>query len=162
MQKKFSLFFITMVLFFMESVLLSRFSFNGAVLPLIFTFGLTMSVLGRDSEVIFLALLVGFLADIYSSHLFGLNMLLNLYFFLALNVLKNRLRQDNNLLMASVMALTTFLRFSLHFGINRLTGLGQQFGPVPILTLMVLLLGIPFLIVTRRSLKIRGHRVRLT
>ncbi|MFB0957845.1 MAG: rod shape-determining protein MreD [Clostridiaceae bacterium] len=161
MRKKFKLLLVTILLFFLETQL-ARFRWNGVALPLTFTFGLAMAVVGDEWDAIFMALVTGFLGDLYSTHLFGLNMLLNLYVFLGIHMGKSYLRQEKNLLMAVVMAGAAFLRYTLHYGINALTGLPQTFRPIPLLSLMVLVLGLPFLLVIRRLYLVNVRKTRLT
>ena len=150
MLKKFILILLTVFLFFIETVILSRFPWNGVTIPLVMIFGLAVAVASDEWDSILMALLVGFLVDMYSNHLFGLNMLINLYVFLGLNQIKTHLRQEKNWLMALVMAATALIRYLIHFGVNYLTGLPQEPRVIPILTMMVLILGVPTLYLTRK------------
>ncbi len=161
MMKKLILFLITIGLFFIESVMLTNLTWNGAALPLTLVFGLAVAVVSDEWDAIFMAILTGFLADLYTNHLFGINMLLNLHVFLALHFGKNYLRQEKNVLMAVVMGAAAFLRYGLLFGLNSLTGLKGNFGRVPVLGMMVLAASIPMLILTRRLFKKHAKRNRL-
>lgn len=161
MRKKIILLFITLALFFIESFFLTRFTWNGVALPLTFAFGLAVAVVSDEWDTIFMALATGFLTDMYSNHLFGINMLLNLYVFLGIHFGKNYLRHEKNILMAVVIGAAAFLRFGLHFGLNSLTGLSGSFNRVPILSMMVLVLAIPLLVLARRVFKKTVRRNRL-
>lgn len=160
MLKKSILILLTIFLFFIESVILSRFPWNGVTMPLVLTFGLAVSVASDEWDTIIMALLVGFLVDMYSNHLFGLNMLINLYVFLGLNQVKSYLRQEKNWLMALIMAAAALLRCLVHFGVNYLTGLPQDVRVIPVLTLMVLILGVPTLFLTRKLFIRQQKRTR--
>ncbi len=161
MLKKFILFLLTIALFFIESVILTRFTWNGVTVPLVLTFGLAVAVASDEWDAIFMALIVGFLSDLYSNHLFGLSMLINLYVFLGLNQMKSYLRQEKNWLMALTMAAAALIRYLVHYGINHLTGLPQTIRPVPILAFLVLILGAPVLFLTRQLFKRHQKKVRL-
>lgn len=150
MIKKIKLLLILIALFYAESVILSRFPWDGTVLPLTFAAGAAIAIVSDEWDAIFAALTVGFFADLYTNHLFGINMLLNLYTFLGLFWIKAHLRQEKNWLMALVMAAAAFIRYGLHFALNLFTGLPQTFAPVPRLTVLVLLAGMPLLILIRR------------
>lgn len=160
MLNRFIVIIIAFVLFFVESVILSQFAWNGVTLPLTFAFGLCVAVAGDEWNAIILGLVSGLFADLYSNHLFGLSLLLNMYLFLGVNFGKKYLRHDKNWLMAVVMALAAFLRYALHYLINRVTGLEGSFLPVPILALMVGLLAMVLLPLTRRRLSAKTRRVR--
>ena len=161
MFKKLILLLVTVALFFIESIFLTRFTWSGVTLPLTFAFGLTVAVVSDEWDTIFIALLTGFLADSYTNHLFGINMLLNLYVFLGLHFGKNYLRHEKNVLMAVVMGAAAFIRYGLLFALNQLTGQSGNFNRVPILAIMVLLAAIPLLILTRRLFKQHVRRNRL-
>lgn len=161
MVKKIRLLLITLAVFFLEAMVLARFPWNGVTLPLTFAFGLAVAIVGDEWDTIVLALAAGFLADIYTNHLFGINMLLNLHVYLAVHFGKKYLRQEKNVLMAVVMGAAAFVRYGLQFGLNQLTGLSGDFKRVPILALLVLFAGIPLLILTRRLFKQHVRRNRL-
>lgn len=150
MVKKIKLLLVLIALFFVESVFLASVPWNGTVAPLVFTAGLAVSVVSDEWDTILAALVTGFLADLYTTHFFGVNMLLNLYAFLGLYWIKGHLRQEKNWLMAVVMAALALVRFGVHFLFNHFTGLPQTFAAVPRLTLMVLVMALPLLILTRR------------
>ena len=161
MYKKMLILLVTIALFFVESVFLTRFTWSGVTLPLTFAFGLAVAVVGDEWDTIFIALVTGFLADSYTNHLFGINMLLNLYIFLGLHFGKNYLRHEKNILMAIVMGAAAFIRFGLLFGLNAVTGLMGNSNRVPILTMLVLIAAIPVLLMTRRILRKQLPRTRL-
>lgn len=160
MVKKIKLLLVLIALFFVESVFLASVPWNGTVAPLVFTAGLAVSVVSDEWDTILAALVTGFLADLYTTHFFGVNMLLNLYVFLALYWIKGHLRQEKNWLMAVVMTALALIRYSLHFLLNHFTGLPQNFAAVPRLTLMALLMALPILILTRRFLTYQSRTAR--
>lgn len=158
MPKKFVLFVIATLLFFVESIILTGFTWYEVSLPLTFAFGLAWAVVGDEWDALFLGLLTGLFADIYASRLFGINMLLNMLTFLALYFGKKYLRHEKNWIMIIVMGLATFLRYGLHYLLNLAVGLTQTFQRVPVLAFMVMLLALILLPMARRLQKKLGKR----
>lgn len=161
-MKRIYLVLITLTLFLIETMLLGRFPVADTILPLTFAFGLAVAVVGDQWDALLMGLLTGFLMDVYTNHLFGINMLLNLYLFLGMVFLKKYLRHEKNLLMAVVMGGATLVRFFIHYGLNFITGAHSDWYRVPILALMVLVLGVPLLFLTRRFYRLLKKHHHLT
>ncbi len=149
MPKRFILFVIAALLFFVESIILSGFSWYEVSLPLTFAFGLAWAVVGDEWDAIFLGLLTGFYADMYTTQLFGINMLLNMLIFLGIHFGKKYLRHEKNWIMIICMGLAAFIRYGLHFALNLATGLTQDFKRVAVLALMVMILAVILLPLSR-------------
>lgn len=157
MPKKLILFVITTLLFFLDSTILP--SISWFAISLTFAFGLAWSAVGTEWDALFLALVTGFFADINTNHLFGINMLLNMFTFLGLYYGKKYLRHEKNWIMIVFMGLATFLRYGLHYLLNMVTGLSQSFQKVPERALMVMALAVFLLPLVRRLQNRLGKRV---
>ena len=149
MMKKMLLLITTLLLFFIESILLTKFAVRGVTIPLTFIFGLAVSVVSDEWDALFMGILTGFLADMYSPNLYGLHMLLNLWIFYGVVTVSKLLRRDRNFLMALLIALFATLKYSLYFIIMKLAGLVVILNNVLILAFMVLVVGFFLLILTR-------------
>ncbi|PKK40252.1 hypothetical protein ABB02_00463 [Clostridiaceae bacterium JG1575] len=160
-MKKSILTLITLFLFLLEAMIFSRWTVEGVGLPLVLTFGLAVAVTGDRWDVLFIALLTGFLQDLYVSHWYGLHMLVNLYVFLGVHLLKNHLRQEKNVLMAGVMVLACVMRSLIVWGVYTASGLTLRWQAIPVLAFMTLVLAFPALWGARSFYKPPALRHRL-
>lgn len=87
---------ISLGLFLLDMTLVPFFSAWGAYGSLLFTFGAIFSIQGDFDDAFLMALLTGFLQDIFFPYAFGINMLLNLLVFLGLSKMGTTLKEGRN------------------------------------------------------------------
>lgn len=149
-MKRIILLAASLILFLIQSALLSRFPIWNNVIPLLFTFGLASSIYEDRWDALILGLFTGFLIDIYSPHLFGINMLLNMWTYVAAWKISGYLRRDNKILMVIFMAAAAFTRYTAQYLVMKLAGIPADFKSVGVLTLMVLLISHFSILIYRR------------
>ena len=142
-MKKLIFLIITLIMFFIENTLLVRFPIKGVIIPLFYTFGLIASIYGDEWDAIFFGLLIGLLMDSYSPNLFGLNMFLNMNFFLGARLLSNFLRKDKKVVVIVLSFLTTILISALSYGLYMLYGYVAVPKEMLIYSLLSLITAIP-------------------
>lgn len=148
-MKKIIFFIITLVLFFIQNTILARFSVSGVIIPLFYTFGIVSAIYGDEWDAVFFGLLTGFLMDIYSPNLFGLNMFLNMNVFLGARLLSNYLRKDKIPVVVLLSTLATVLIQALAYGLYRLYGYVANPRLIAIYILLSLLTAIPMTLLSK-------------
>lgn len=128
----------TLFLFLVEHIFLVRLPILGITIPLMLAFAFTLAIVGNEWDVLLVGVFSGFLLDIYANHLYGMNMLLNLYLMLALFHLKKYLRTDNHWLMALCVALTVLLRYGIEALLLKIVGVNANFMAIPVYGLLAL------------------------
>lgn len=148
-MKKLLLLTITLVLFFIESIFMTRLQIGGVTIPLSLIFGLAVSVVSDEWDAIFMGLVIGFLNDIYSLRFFGMNMLITVWVFFIASRLSFRLRREKNILMVLLMTVLGAVRYVLYSGVMKIAGVQVKIDRIPILTLSILVVGFIMLIFLR-------------
>lgn len=157
-MKKLKFLLVILVLFLFESTVMSSFPIFGATLPLSFTFALVISIYEDRWDALMVGLFCGFLHDMYSPYLFGLNMLLDMWFMVMAGKGARYLRRENPFLMAVFGGITSLLRYLIQYFIMSLTGKVALLPSVGILSLLVLLLTYPMILLYNRILQPRHKR----
>jgi rod shape-determining protein MreD len=124
--------FISLALFLLDMTLIPFFSAWGAYGSLLFTFGSIFSVQGDFDDAFTMALLTGFLQDIFFPYAFGMNMLINLVIFLGLSKIGTTLKEGRH--SAEVLFTTggALLKSLLMFSLLTLFGFGANSSSIPV------------------------------
>ncbi len=141
-MKKIVLLIVTLLLFFVESILLSKLQIMGVTIPLTLIFGLAVSVVGDEWDAMFMGIITGFLHDVYSPRFYGIHMFLNLWIFYFTCIVSRRLRRDKNILMALLIGLAALIKYLVYFIFMKFAGVITISDNIPILTLFVFFVGI--------------------
>lgn len=96
---------VAMFLFVLDQTLVPFFSLYGTYGSLVFTFFGLFALLSDFDDAILLAIVVGVLQDIYFPYAFGLNILMNLFLFLALSKAGETLKEGRKTLPVLFLAL---------------------------------------------------------
>lgn len=137
-MKKLIFLAITLVLFYIQNTILMRFPINGVTIPLFYTFALISAIYADEWDAIFLGLLTGFLVDIYSPNLFGLNMFINMNFFLGARLLSDYLRKDRKIVVLFLTTLISALSYGFGYLVYSISGYVAR--PMNILTSIVIIM----------------------
>lgn len=144
-MKNLKLIITLLILFLIESTILSSFPIYSTTIPLSYSFALAVAIYEDKWDILIFGLLCGFLHDMYSANLFGINMLLDMWSLILIGYLAKYLRKENHILMAILMGLTGLLRFSIQVLIYRFTGKIGLIASLSALVLLITLLGIPMI-----------------
>ncbi|MBW8382105.1 MAG: hypothetical protein K0M69_06260 [Youngiibacter sp.] len=123
---------ISLALFLLDMTLIPFFSAWGAYGSLLFTFGSIFSVQGDFDDAFLMALVTGFLQDIFFPYAFGMNMLLNLFIFLGLSKIGTSLKEGRH--SAEVMFSTggALIKSLVMFSLLSLFGFGTNAFSIPV------------------------------
>jgi len=123
---------ISLALFLLDMTLIPFFSAWGAYGSLLFTFGSIFSVQGDFDDAFLMALVTGFLQDIFFPYVFGMNMLLNLFIFLGLSKIGTSLKEGRH--SAEVMFSTggALIKSLVMFSLLSLFGFGTNAFSIPV------------------------------
>jgi len=123
---------ISLLLSMLDMTLVPFFSSWGAYGSLLFTFGAIFSVQGDYDDAFLMAILTGFLQDIFFPYAFGMNMLLNLFLFLGLSKIGTTLKEGRH--AAEVLFSTggALLKSLVMFSLLTLFGFGANSYSIPV------------------------------
>lgn len=124
--------FISLALFLLDMTMVPFFSAWGAYGSLLFTFGSIFSVQGDFDDAFLMALVTGFLQDIFFPYAFGMNMLLNLLIFLGLSKIGTTLKEGRH--SAEVMFATggALIKSLVMLSLLSLFGFGTNAYSIPV------------------------------